>query len=80
MTKDELKNFMIWSYYNHRLVDIMLDDLDKISSEFIEATSKEGKYCQCIEKSHSTNWFWTEWHCTYCLKPKELKDGRVVYK
>ena len=66
--KKELKDFLMWLHYNHNKINIT-DDFDTISSDFIEETSKAGKYCTCKEfESKAVNVIWQDWHCTHCLK------------
>lgn len=65
------KEILIWLHYNTGRNTNLIADSEKICREFNESTKGDNKHCKCQNKGKAVNEFWYDWHCTYCLKPKQ---------
>jgi len=65
------KDMLIWLSYNTGRNTNLRDEAINLPIEYNRATKGNHKYCQCERKPSAVNEYWNEWHCTYCLKPKQ---------
>lgn len=67
--ESKLLQFTLWLHYN-RTIRVSLDNINANIIDFKIATMGKNKYCNCQpSKKKAINNIWSDWHCTYCLKP-----------
>lgn len=71
MELKELDKFIIWLSYNTGRNTDLLRDATSIAMEYERATKGRNKHCECKGRGEAVNYYWEEWHCTYCMKPKK---------
>lgn len=74
--ESNLLQFTLWLHYN-RTIRVSLENIKANIIDFEKATMGKNKYCNCQQfKGKAINNIWSDWHCTYCLKP--IKNKKLI--